>query len=860
MRSKRSSKCASAGAADQFLAAAQPKVIERVEIASRAARCAPAPAPYSEGRVGRWLESCVGSGQPYLNQSAALEVVARGANVVVATPTASGKSLVFMAAALEELVNGGGRMLVFYPQKMLGGDQFARWQRELERIGLDPELVGEITGDVSMLERERILERARIILATPDVTHCWLMRMLHLPAVNAFLKALKFVVIDEAHTFDGVFGSHFAFFFRRLRDARWRADPITPEPQVIAATATLRDPAEHLAALTGLSFEVVGEDQNGAPAHGVTLLHIDGPDIGAASEKAGADIMTAILDTMSPNEAAIAFADSRQGVERIARRVDRDDAKPYRSGFNPADRQSIEGGLRAKDLKAIFSTSASELGIDIPQFTYGLNVGIPATRKSLRQRCGRVGRARPGVFAVMAPSAAFARLGSSLRESITGPVEASPLYLANPYIQFQQARCYLRELGSEDSVPELRPELDWPEGFAGALEMALPGAERPRVLDEIASTGWDNPHLAYFLRSMPSISFALKNARTGDTIGTIDHEKALREAYPGATYIHLGAHYRVVDWFNTTYEQTIKLLPIKRAEPTHPLTRFQISASVEAGEVIDGHLLASDEGCLVEAQLRAVESVEGYRIGTTSLLYRELVEKDRRMRRKQREFMTVGVVLRIQEPWFAGVSETQVATRRAVAEALQEMVAREYGVSPGDLRAAHSGIAFHSLAGARKVDDAVAVFDTVPGGLRLSSPLFSDFAAILKRLERGAELAGEEALLPTHTVERLRDWHGRLTASEAHSHPQHVDDGKQLIFAPSSRVSVKIRGQSVERVLLEPQMLAIGGGEQLMYRYQEPSGAHAWVAHDQVEPVGNDWRRAIWNPLNNQIELLEVNQ
>ncbi|WP_165938498.1 DEAD/DEAH box helicase [Parafrankia sp. BMG5.11] len=834
-------------------------MIERVDIPPRAARYAPAPAPYSQGRVGRWLTGCVGGGQPYFNQSSALEVVARGSNLVVATPTASGKSLVFMAAALEEIVNGDGRVLVFYPQKMLGGDQFARWQRALERLGLEPNLVGEITGEVSMYERERVLERARIILATPDVIHCWLMRMLHLPAAAAFLKALKFVVIDEAHTLDGVFGSHFAFFFRRLRDARWRAGPMTPEPQVIAATATLRDPAEHLAALTGLSFEVIGEDQNGAPAHGVTLLHIDGPDVGAASEKAGADIMTALLDKMSPAEAAIAFADSRQGVERIARRVNRTDAKPYRSGFNPAERRSIEGGLRAKDLKAIFSTSASELGIDIPQFAYGLNVGIPSTRKSLRQRCGRVGRAQPGVFAVMAPSAAFARLGSSLRESITGPVEASPLYLSNPFIQFQQARCYLRELGSEDCVPELRSELGWPDGFAGALEMALPGAERPRVLDDIANTGWDNPHLAYFLRSMPSISFALKNARNGETIGTIDHEKALREAYPGATYIHLGAHYRVIDWFNTSYEQTIKLQPIKRAEPTHPLTRFQISASVEAGEVVDGHLLASAEGCLVEAQLRAVESVEGYRIGTTSLLYRELLEKDRRMRRKQREFMTVGVVMRIQAPWFAGTSESQVATRRAVAEALQEVITREYGISPGDLRAAHSGIAFHSITGARKVDDAVAVFDTVPGGLRLSSPLFSDFAAIIARLERGAELAGEEALLPASTVQRLEEWHSRLTASEPHHHPPQVGEGKQLIFAPSSRVSVKIRGQTVERVLLEPQMLAIGGGEQLMYRYEDLSGSQAWVAHDQVEPIGNDWQRAIWNPINNHIEPLEVN-
>lgn len=845
--------------AQHFIDVLQPKVIELVETPARAARFAIVPERFRTGATGAWLSASLGSpGGTYVHQASALEKIATGKNVVVATATASGKSLIFMAAAIEELINRDGRVLVFYPQKALGGDQFARWQRELSLAGLDKDLVGEITGDVPMSERERVLERARIVLATPDVIHCWMMRMLHVPAVTQFLGDLRFIVIDEAHALDGVFGTQFAMFFRRLRCACRRAGNELGGPQVIAATATLRDPGEHLNALTGLPFEVVGEDENGAPAHGVTLLHIDGPECGAPAEKAAADLMDKLIATMPADASAIGFADSRQGVERIVRRIGRTDVRPYRGGYNALDRRELESCLRAKQLRAIWSTSAAELGIDIPQFTYGFNVGVPASRKSLRQRSGRVGRVRPAVFAVMAPSAAFAKLGSSLRESLTGPVEHSPLYLENPYILFQQARCYLRELGCEDEVPSLDPALDWPAGFSTALAMALPGSARPRVLDEIASAGWDNPHLAYLLRSMPTISFALKDGRTGDIIGSIDHEKALREAYPAATYLHMGVHYRVIEWHNWGYEQSIKLRRLKSAEPTQPLIRFQVSASLAAAELIEGHLLTSGGGCLAEAQLRAVESVEGYRIGTTALLYRDLREKDRRLNRKQREFMTTGVILRIGAPWFAGTSDHQVAMRRDIAKALEIMVAREYGIAASDIRSAHAGIAVHSAAGARKVDDSIAIFDTVPGGLRLSRPLFGDFERVLEQLERGAQLAGEDALLSPSTIERLQAWHAGLQIGQGAEPDMVVPGGKHLVFAPSSRVSIRVRGEAFERELLEPQLLAIGDIEQLMYRYETAPGVQAWVAHDQVEPVGNDWRRAIWDPATNVLEPLEV--
>lgn len=845
--------------AAQFITAVHPSVIERVDLPARAERCAAPPSRFADGAIGAWLSSKLGGeNRTYLHQALALEGIAAGANVVVATGTASGKSLVFMAAALDEVVNGQGRTLVFYPQKALAGDQYAHWQAELRRLGLPTDLVGEINGDVPVAEREHVLDRARIILATPDALHCWMMRMLHVPAVQGFLESLRYIVIDEAHALDGVFGTQFALFFRRLRSARRRLCPQLAEPQVIAATATLYDPIAHMRAITGLGFTLIDEDDNGAPAHAVTILHIDGPEYGPPAEAAAAEILSILAEAMPPDAAAIGFADSRQGVERIVRRIARPDTLPYRSGLNAVDRRGIEKSLRRGELRAVVSTSAFELGIDIPQFAYGLNVGVPSTRKSLRQRKGRIGRSRPGTFVVMAPAAAFAKLGSSLRESLTGPVERSTLYLDNIFIQFEQARCLLRELSSEDEVPILDPQDEWPEGFANVCAMALAGAARPRFLDEVANLGWDNPHHAYLLRSMPTLTFALKHARTGDLIGTIDHEKALRETYPGATYFHLGKAHRVLGWHSSSYEQTIKLQPLKNAEPTQPIIRFQVTASIEPAELIEGHLLTSPAGCLAETQLRVVESVEGYRFGSTALLYRDLSAKDRRLTRKQREIMTSGVLLRIVDPWFAGSGDHQVAARRAVANALETVILREYGVSLGDIRCAHTGIAVYSIAGARKIDDGIAIFDTVAGGLRLSSPVFEDFNQILSRLELGADLAGAEALLSAASIERLKIWRSDLQRCDPGATSAATDTNQILIFAPDSRVSINVRGQSFERLLLEPQLIATGSGEQLMYRYEASPGVQAWVAHDQVQPVGNEWRRATWDPTTNRIDMLEL--
>ncbi|MFM6830808.1 MAG: DEAD/DEAH box helicase, partial [Novosphingobium sp.] len=432
---------------DQLLAL---PLVERVDIPPRPAQFTSAPTQFSQGALGTWLKCSLGAlDRLYLHQGLAFAAIEQDLNVVVSTATASGKSLVFMGAALRKILGGKSRVLVFYTQKALGSDQLGRWQRELQNAGLPAEWIGEINGDVPISEREAVLIGSRIVLATPDVIHAWLMPGLSSPGVQRFIQQLDLLILDEAHALEAVFGSHTTLFLRRLRLARRLSIGVPPGPasdfQVVAATATLSDPMAHLHALTGLQFVLVGENDNGAPRHGLTVLHLEGPDIGATAEKLCADVVERITDSLNPGAAMIAFADSRQGVERVIRRVGKKNVLPYRSGYTRADRRAIEAMLHKQQLLGVIATSALELGIDLPQFTHGVTMGVPPSRKSLRQRIGRIGRVQAGVFAVIAPRTAFAQLGTSLAEYVSGPVEDSPLYSDNPFIQYQHARCMVEE-------------------------------------------------------------------------------------------------------------------------------------------------------------------------------------------------------------------------------------------------------------------------------------------------------------------------------------------------------------------------------------------------------------------------------
>lgn len=842
---------------DELVADGTLDVIERINVPPRPERRLALPDVYRAGRLGEWVAERFPDGTAWRHQSLALGRIDEGQNVVVSTGTASGKSLVFQLAVMRSVLEDSGGAIVVYPLKALLSDQLERWRTLAVELGLRPDVVQDLHGDVGFEERAAALRTARVLVMTPDLLQAWFMRQVSSPATREFLCTTRFLVIDEAHTYESVFGSNTAYLFRRLVVAHrraCRARRIEPNLRIIGATATIFDPRDHMNCLTGCEFESVGEEDDGSPSYGRTLLHVAGPDVGATAEAMLADVIGRMRDLSADPGAGtvIGFHDSRQGVERVCSAVGADDVLPYRSGYEQADRSKIERNLRAGRLKAVVSTSALELGIDVAGFTVGLNVGVPQSKKAFRQRLGRVGRASRGVFAVIAPPQAFTRFGSSFEEYYLGSVEPSYLYLDNRFIQFAHARCLMDEaeqLGFDEKV--VPPGVTWPATFQAVYDHARPGARRPREFEYMAQLGSDSPHLNFPLRQVGEANYKLRlgNKEEVEQIGGIALNQAIREAYPGALYLHLKRPMKVREWRANSFDRYIRLEDARNPARTTPLLNTSVNVGASADDVVGGRVLSGERGLLAEVNLQVNEAVLGYRVGGQARLYRDLRATDPGMAKKSREFGTTGVVLRIGEDWFSGGTGAAPLIRQSVGEALKQLLIREKSVAPTDIDFAHTNIAFYEHGVPRRVTDTVVVYDTIYGGLRLTEPLFADFGEFLERLEQAAGVAGQGALVAADVVARLSVWHGSLQEGFAKPDAGLVaPEGDIVVYAPGSVVSARVNGMLVERVLMRPRLYKIGDTTMLMYRYEVAGDGEAFVMQDQIEPTGQDWRRVFWNP------------
>ena len=456
-------------------------VVESFEIPGQPARYAAIPQFLFDSHIGLYLDQrfrqqSTGENVLWAHQSQALATLDRGDNVVMSTGTASGKSLVFQSLAFHKvLLNPASRILVFYPLKALAADQLRSWQETARSLELGEDIIGRIDGSVPSGDREDILRSASIIVMTPDVCHAWLMSRLSLPVVKDFIRALSILVMDEAHTLEGVFGSNFAFLIRRLIAARnhlLRDEADARELQLVAATAAIANPGEHMKCLTGSVFSVIGHEDDGAPQYERIVAHLACPD--GEEVQVVKKLHNRIL-TEGRGGGFITFLDSRKGVEGLVmasqnqpKNVELDellgdvDVLPYRAGYDSEGRQKIEQRLQSGSLRGVVSTSALELGIDIPYLRVGFNIGVPGNRKAYRQRLGRVGRNGPGAFVVVAPPNEFLRYGTTFREYHEMSVEPSYLYLDNRFMQFAHGRCLAFELESLDAPSKTPTRVAWP--------------------------------------------------------------------------------------------------------------------------------------------------------------------------------------------------------------------------------------------------------------------------------------------------------------------------------------------------------------------------------------------------------------
>ena len=813
-------------------------------------------------------------GRLYKHQSQALRHLSSGRNVVISTGTASGKSLIFQLHAMNRLLaDRDSKVLALYPLRALTSDQYGKWRDIFRSAGLRnlrQKDVALIHREMPARERLDTLEEARVLLMTPDMCQAWLMNFIDREQHSRFVDALELLILDEAHVYESVFGSNMAFLVRRLLAAKRllasRRKSVS-KLQVIAATATIADPAKHLEQLTGLKFREV--DQDGSPQREKRIYHVAGPEGGGDGEVFLAKILEGICD-LKGRHRFIAFIDSRQGVERTARDVaerveahlGKDKVLAYRSGYEEGDRATIEEALRSGELQGVVSTSALELGIDIPDMEIGINLGVPRTRKSFRQRLGRIGRGSSGAFIIIASQNAFTRFGETLEEYHDSSVEPSYLYLGNRFVQFAHARCLRKEmefLGRKSSVPPSGTR--WPEGFREILKFVRHGW--PIEFDDVAKIGGESPHYNYGLRNISEPSYELENTsgRRRNRIGEINLRQAIREAYPGFNdHIHGGRAYRVVEWRPGVIR--LESYPTKKKPPMRPDLRTRVMADLSQDGIVDGRLKQGRNGLMAEVRIRVFESVEGYTMGNKSYAYSDLHVDNPNMERKERIFSTTGVIIKIEEDWFS-----TPANRAEIASGLHDLLCRDRSIAFQDIDFAHTRISVRTATEANNITDAIVIYDGVHGGLRLTENLFAEFERHLEKLIAGADRAGDDALVSGELALRLQEWAQTLHEDSLRgtvSVGGEVPEGWYQVYKPASTAEILHNGVPTEVELVEPiHTDPFGtGSPEIFYRYRElrastDEPAPVPVGHGQVRPVGGGgW--GLWNPDTGEYRELEA--
>jgi len=489
--------------------------------------------------------------QLYAHQARALHAAWEGPTIVT-TGTASGKSLCFQLPTLDVLCRDPrARALYLYPTKALAQDQ----ARALAAFGL-PERVRPAIydGDTPREARRQIRRTANVVLTNPDMLHVGILP--HHDAWAELWANLAVVVVDEAHVYRGVWGSHVANVLRRLRRV---ASAYGTEPRFLLASATIANPIELAERLTGLE-DIALIDEDGSPAPNRRIAVWNPP---LTDEKLGArrsslaEAGELVAQLVSSGARAICFMKSRKGVELLSRLVKRElegsshpelaaQVEPYRAGYTPAQRRELEGRLTRGELRAVITTDALELGIDIGELDAAVVVTFPGTVASLRQMWGRAGRRGRGLAVYVAGEDALDQFFCRHPEDfLARPVEAAILDHESPEIHMAHLLCAAFEgpLSSADA-PILGPR--W-EGYAEALVSAgeLRRRESRGQALYVPRNPGDYPPARVSLRSASPDSFAIVDLSSGELLGDTEAARAHSTVHQGAIYHHQGRSYEV---------------------------------------------------------------------------------------------------------------------------------------------------------------------------------------------------------------------------------------------------------------------------------------------------------------------------
>ncbi len=681
----------------------------------------------------------------YDHQAKAFELARGGSHVVVATPTASGKSLCYNLPVLDRLAREpGGKALYLFPTKALSRDQEQSLRSFMGDAGLEH---GAITydGDTPGDARRAARERAGILLSNPDMLHAGILP--HHAAWARFFSSLRFVVLDELHTYRGVFGSHLANVLRRLRRvARFHGS----DPTFLFASATIGNPKEHASRIVGSPVELIAE--SGAPQGQRHVLLYDPPVVDEQLGIRASYVKTAVrltADLVRAHVPTLVFGQSRNSVEtmlkylrdRLARdRVDPSLIVAYRGGYLADTRRRIEQGLRDGKVRCVIATNALELGIDIGSLDAVVCAGYPGNVAGLWQRFGRGGRRSGSSASVLVTSSRplDQYVANDPGFVLAAPVEHARIDPDNVEILVSHLKCAAFELPFEEGE-------DFGDVPSEAVGDALGFLEEHRVVHAAingagkrvwhwATDAYPANHVS--LRSVGWDNFVVIDLDRDRTIAEMDWRSTHTMLHEQAIYQHEGEQYQVerLDFENHKAF-------VRKVQPdyyTDAMTHTRVS------------VIGEDDGAWIElggasrgvaagvGDVSVVEKVVGYK-KIKFHTHENVGYGDVRL--PEMQMHTTAFWLTIPED----VVEAQRVSRAEVLDALRgigsamHLVAavglmcdpRDIGQTLGDRTDEDAPPA--SASGGPGFDPTIFLYDHVPGGVGLAPRLFVERESVLLR-------------------------------------------------------------------------------------------------------------------------------
>jgi DEAD/DEAH box helicase domain-containing protein len=727
-------------------------------------------APYPDGTDERLRAALAGRGidQLYTHQAEAFGHVLAGRNVVTITPTASGKTLCYNAPVLNAILQDPAtRALYLFPTKALAQDQLAELHALSEMVteGSDAQIgVFTYDGDTPADARRAIRGKAHVVLSNPDMVHSGILP--HHPRWAKLFENLRFVIIDELHAYRGVFGSHLSNILRRLQRIcrHYGSDPI-----FICSSATIANPRELAEGLTGRPFELV--ETSGAPRGEKCFLFVNPPVVNAQlgiRRSYLAEARRVALEFLRQNLQLILFAQSRLAVEVLTTYLkdafqgppgSADVIRGYRGGYLPNRRREIERGLREGQVRAVVSTNALELGIDIGALDVSVMAGYPGTIAATWQRAGRAGRRTTRSAAVLVASSA--PIDQFVVRNPSYFFDASPEHaLINPdnlHILLDHVKC---------AAFELPFATDERFGQENVQEILAVLAEEGFVHLADGQWNWTNesyPADAVSLRSVSSDNFVIVDRTNGErVIGETDFTSGPSTLHEKAIYILEGqlfqvdrldfdgrkAYLRAVDCdYYTTAITYTKVTILDTFDTTlSPIRESGSDVACAETSVVDARAADSGQRTAGRAprshgEVHVVSRVVGFKkikFYTNENVGSGELDLPEQQMHTSSYWLTIPSAVLASLP-FAGDDRRDgvvglASAMKHVAQLLLMCDGHDIGLSVdgGSLERSRTG-GIGGVPGALAVEPNVFIYDSYPGGIGFSRPLYDMHALLLAR-------------------------------------------------------------------------------------------------------------------------------